>query len=98
MAAAGVGKVRPRRTATLLVERLGCRALVLSGVAGGLDDALAIGDIVIADRIVDIDYGRLTDERTHRLPARHVAGTGGQTRSGLPTAGGARSSRAQASV
>ncbi len=62
VAAAGVGKVRAAITATLLVERLGCRALVLSGVAGGLSADAAIGDIVIADRLIDIDYGRLTPE------------------------------------
>ncbi len=62
VAAAGVGKVRAAITATLLVQRLGCRALVLSGVAGGLSADAAIGDIVIADRLIDIDYGRLTPE------------------------------------
>lgn len=60
IAAAGVGKVRAAITATLLVERLGCRALMLSGVAGGLSEDAGIGDIVIADRLVDVDYGRLT--------------------------------------
>lgn len=62
VAEAGVGKVRAAATATLLLERFDCRALVLSGVAGGLGDALVIGDIVIADRVIDIDYGRVTDE------------------------------------
>jgi len=62
IAAAGVGKVRAAATATLLVERLGCRALVLSGVAGGLGETLSIGDIVIADHVIDVDYGRVTDE------------------------------------
>lgn len=62
IAAAGVGKVRAAITATLMVERLGCRALVLSGVAGGLGEDAAIGDIVIADRLVDVDYGRLTPQ------------------------------------
>jgi adenosylhomocysteine nucleosidase len=61
VAAAGVGKVRAAGTATLLVERLGCRALVLSGVAGGLSASLGPGDLVIADRVIDVDYGRLTD-------------------------------------
>lgn len=61
VATAGVGKVKAAGTATLLVERLGCRALVLSGVAGGLGEELGIGDLVIADRVIDIDYGRLTD-------------------------------------
>ena len=62
IAAAGVGKVNAAITATLMVERLGCRALVLSGVAGGLSAEVGIGDIVIADRVIDIDYGRLTPE------------------------------------
>lgn len=61
VAAAGVGKVRAATTATLLLERFGCRALVLTGVAGGLTADLAIGDLIIADRVIDIDYGRLTD-------------------------------------
>lgn len=61
VAAAGVGKVRAATTATLLLERLGCRALILSGVAGGLSASLSIGDLVIADRVVDIDYGRISD-------------------------------------
>jgi adenosylhomocysteine nucleosidase len=60
--ASGVGKVRAAATATLMAERLGCRALVLSGVAGGLGETLDIGDLVIADRIIDIDYGRITPE------------------------------------
>ena len=62
IAAAGVGKVRAAATATLLVERFGCRALVLSGVAGGLGETLSIGDIIVADCVIDVDYGRLTPE------------------------------------
>ncbi len=62
IAASGVGKVRAAVAATLMVERHGCRALVLSGVAGGLDEDAHIGDIVIADRLIDVDYGRLTPE------------------------------------
>jgi nucleoside phosphorylase len=62
LAEAGVGKVNAATSATLLADRFGCSALVLSGVAGGLSDALDIGDLVIADRVVDIDHGRITDE------------------------------------
>jgi adenosylhomocysteine nucleosidase len=62
IAASGVGKVRAAVTATLLVERFDCRALVLSGVAGGLAADAHIGDIVVADRVIDVDYGRLTPE------------------------------------
>ncbi len=62
IAASGVGKVRAAVTATLLVERFRCRALVLSGVAGGLSEDAHIGDLVVADRVIDVDYGRLTPE------------------------------------
>jgi len=61
VAGAGVGKVRAASTATLLIERFGCRALVLTGVAGGLSGGLDIGDVVVASRLIDVDYGRLTD-------------------------------------
>jgi adenosylhomocysteine nucleosidase len=60
VATSGVGKVQAAGVATSLVERAGCGALVFSGVAGGLGDELDIGDLVVADRVVDIDYGRDT--------------------------------------
>ena len=87
VAAAGVGKVRAATTATLLVERSGCRALVLTGVAGGLSADLDIGDLVIADRVIDVDYGRITDSRPPRLPAGHAAPAGCDARSRLRAAG-----------
>jgi len=61
VATSGVGKVNAAITATLLVERLRCRALVLSGVAGGLARDLEVGDLIVAERVIDVDYGRLTD-------------------------------------
>jgi adenosylhomocysteine nucleosidase len=62
IAEAGVGKTNAASTATILMERFECSALVLSGVAGGVSDALDVGDIVVARRVVDVDYGRVTDE------------------------------------
>lgn len=55
LAAAGMGKVNTGLTATLLADRFGCRTIVFTGVAGGLDPELCIGDIVIADRVVQHD-------------------------------------------
>ena len=52
LARAGMGKVNAAMVATLLADRFGCRAIAFSGVAGGLDPNLQIGDVVIADRTI----------------------------------------------
>src|SRR5512143_30926 len=58
-ALAGMGKVNAALMATLMLHEFGCRALIFSGVAGGLDPELQIGDVVVARRIVCHDYGAL---------------------------------------
>jgi adenosylhomocysteine nucleosidase len=58
---AGLGKVNAAVVSTLLIERLDCRALLFSGVAGGVDPALGIGDVVVSTRLVQHDYGALVD-------------------------------------
>jgi adenosylhomocysteine nucleosidase len=63
LAGSGMGKVNAAIVSTLLADRFGCRAIVFSGVAGGLDPSLAIGDIVIADVVVQHDAGVLENER-----------------------------------
>jgi len=57
---AGIGKVNTALVATLLLDHFGCRGLLLTGVAGGIDPALGIGDVVIADRLIQHDYGAIT--------------------------------------
>jgi adenosylhomocysteine nucleosidase len=69
---AGIGKVNTAMTATLLVSRFGCRMVVISGVAGGLDPALRIGDVVIADRTLQHDAGVIEEERLATYQAGHV--------------------------
>jgi adenosylhomocysteine nucleosidase len=59
----GIGKVNAALASTLLCEKFGCGALVFSGVAGGLDPALGVGDLVIATSVVQHDYGALRAER-----------------------------------
>lgn len=58
---AGIGKVNAALAATVLCAGFGCRALAVGGVAGSLDPALAIGEVVIADRVVCHDYGAQVD-------------------------------------
>lgn len=62
LAESGVGKVASAAIATLIAKSLDCRAVVVCGVAGGIDPALAIGDVVIADRLIQHDYGHLTSQ------------------------------------
>lgn len=72
LAGAGVGKVNAGLTATLLANHFGCRCLVFSGVAGGLDPALHVGDVVIAERTLQHDAGVLQGERIHTYQAGHI--------------------------
>jgi adenosylhomocysteine nucleosidase len=72
LAEAGIGKVNTAAVATLLVARFDAGILVFSGVAGGLDPELAIGDVVIAERAIQHDAGMIENERLHPYQAGHV--------------------------
>lgn len=63
MVEAGIGKVNAAVVGTLLLHHFAVSGLLFSGVAGGLDPALQVGDVVIADRLIQHDYGALTDGR-----------------------------------
>jgi adenosylhomocysteine nucleosidase len=72
LVAAGMGKVNSAVAATLLADRFHCRIVVFFGVAGGLDPALNIGDIVIADRVVQHDAGLIENDRLEPYQPGHV--------------------------
>jgi adenosylhomocysteine nucleosidase len=72
LAEAGIGKVNTAAVATLLVSRFETRTLVFSGVAGGLDPDLAIGDVIVAARAIQHDCGVIENERLHPYQAGHV--------------------------
>lgn len=63
----GIGKVNAALTATVLAQHYGCRALVFGGVAGGIDAALGIGDVVVATKLVQHDYGALVGGRIEAI-------------------------------
>jgi adenosylhomocysteine nucleosidase len=63
LAEAGVGKVATALVGSLLLDRFACRGLIFSGVAGRLDAELSIGDIVIAEELIQHDYGAMVAGR-----------------------------------
>jgi adenosylhomocysteine nucleosidase len=72
VAEAGIGKVNTATVATLLATRFAARTIVFTGVAGGLDPALAIGDVVIGKRAIQHDAGVIEEGRLHSYQAGHV--------------------------
>ncbi|GEM00536.1 adenosylhomocysteine nucleosidase [Halolactibacillus halophilus] len=76
----GIGKVNAALATTILLERFAIRAVVNTGSAGGLDQTLSVGDIVIGREVVhhdvdvrafDYDYGQVPG-----MPKRYLADTG----------------------
>lgn len=53
----GMGKVNAGVAAALMLDRFPCTALMFCGVAGGLDPALGVGDVVVGTRNIQYDYG-----------------------------------------
>ena len=68
----GMGKVNSALVATVLADRFRCSAIVFSGVAGGLDPSLSVGDVVIADRVIQHDAGLIENDRLQTYQAGHV--------------------------
>jgi len=72
LAEAGIGKVNTAVVATLLATRFDVDILTFSGVAGGLDPSLHIGDLVIAEHAVQHDCGVIEHDRLEPYQAGHV--------------------------
>ena len=50
-----IGKVNATITATVMIEKFGAQKLLFSGVAGGVDEDLKIGDLIIATKTTQHD-------------------------------------------
>ena len=50
-----IGKVFASLTAATMIEKFGCDTLLFSGVAGGINPALNIGDLIIANKLCQHD-------------------------------------------
>ena len=55
LALSKIGKVAAATTTTALIERFGVRRIVFTGVAGGLGQAVKVGDVVVATDFMQHD-------------------------------------------
>jgi adenosylhomocysteine nucleosidase len=72
LTAGGMGKVNAAMVATLGIDHFRPATLLFTGVAGGLDETLHIGDIVVADRVVHHDTGTIEPDGLHLYQSGHV--------------------------
>ena len=73
LALAGMGKVNAAAAATLLLSVFHADTLIFAGVAGGLNPALGVGAVLLADRLDIHDYGHVfegafTPTRSGQMP------------------------------
>ena len=71
IARTGVGKVNAAMTATLVIQHFRPNQVIFTGVAGGLNPDLQIGDIVIAQRTAQHDLGRLESAEIENVGVRN---------------------------
>ncbi len=66
----GIGKVAAAATASLLACRFELRSLVLTGVAGGLQAGVQVGDVVVADSLLQHDLDASPLFPRYEVPGR----------------------------
>ena len=71
IARTGVGKVNAAMTATLVIEHFHPNRVIFTGVAGGLNPDLQIGDIVIAQKTAQHDLGRLESAEIENMGTKN---------------------------
>ena len=59
---AGIGKIRASSAATVLLNRYPISRVIFTGIAGGVADGTQVLDEVIGTRLVEHDFGKLTND------------------------------------
>jgi len=62
---AGVGKVNAAMVAQAMINRFGVKSVVFTGIAGGINPDLHVGDVVISNKVIQHDYGFLGKDGFH---------------------------------
>ena len=58
----GIGKIRSSLGVTTMLNDYNIKEVYFTGIAGGLLDEEKVLDVVVADKLVEHDYGRLTND------------------------------------
>lgn len=75
LAHSAAGKVNSAALTTLLLHVFSCRAVLFSGVAGGLNPKHNVGDLVIAEQLIQYDYGATINRKIKPYhPGDHCIG------------------------
>jgi len=69
----GIGKVAAASTAVSLIHQFGVTEIVFSGLAGGLADHVQVGDVVIADRLIQHDMDARPLFPRYEIPLSGIA-------------------------
>lgn len=69
---AGIGKVNAAMIATLAIDHFHPSVIVVTGVAGAIDETLRIGDVVVAEHVLHHDTGVLESDGFRLYQSGHV--------------------------
>ena len=71
---AGVGKVNAAYSTAILTQNFKLSSLIFTGVAGGLDPDALPGDLVIGEKLVQYDFGKVDSMGFSVSPFRKLTG------------------------